>query len=69
MALKKGHRDYVAIITIPLGERGGVSVLGVLADRKKETLKAFLRAIPARLRRTIRGACTEDMHEGLGASH
>ncbi len=62
VALKKGHRDYVAIITMPL-EGGGVSVLGVLADRKKETLKAFLGAIPARLRRTIRGVCT-DMHEG-----
>lgn len=62
VALKKGHRDYAAIITMPL-EGGGVSVLGVLADRKKETLKAFLGAIPARLRRTISRACT-DMHEG-----
>ncbi len=63
VALKKGHRDYVAIITMPL-EGGGVSVLGVLEDRKKETLKAFLEAIPARLRRTISRVCT-DMHEGF----
>jgi transposase len=62
VALKKGHRDYVAIITMPL-EGGGISILGVLADRKKETVKAFLRAIPARLRRTISRVCT-DMHEG-----
>ncbi len=63
VALKKGHRDYVAIITMPL-EGGGVSVLGVLADRKKETReKAFLGEIPARLRRTISEVCT-DMHEG-----
>lgn len=62
VALKKGHRDYVAIITMPL-EGGGISILGVLADRKKETLKVFLGAIPARLRRTLSGVCT-DMHEG-----
>lgn len=46
VALKKGRRDYVAIITMPL-EGGGISILGVLADPKKQTVKAFLRGIPA----------------------
>jgi transposase len=36
----------------------------VLVDRKKETVAAFLRAIPAALRRTIERACT-DMYEGF----
>jgi transposase len=36
----------------------------VLADRKKETVAAFPRTIPGRLRRTIERACT-DMYEGF----
>jgi transposase len=62
VALKKGHRDYVAIVTTRL-EGDGIGVLGVLANRKKETVKAFLASIPESLRRTIGGVCT-DMHEG-----
>lgn len=62
IALKKGHRNFVAIITTPL-EGGGVGILGVLKDRKKETVKSFLSGIPERLKRTIERVCT-DMHEG-----
>jgi transposase len=63
MALKRGHRDFVALVTVPLAE-GGVEILAVLADRKKETVAAFLRAIPKQLRHTIERACT-DMYEGF----
>ena len=62
IALKKGHRDYVAIITAPL-VGGGVAILAVLEDRKKETVKAFLETIPDRLRLSIERVNT-DMHEG-----
>ena len=62
IALKKGHRDYVTIVTTR-GAQGEVRVVGVLADRQKETVKAFLASIPQRLKETIRRVCT-DMHEG-----
>jgi transposase len=63
IALKRGHRDFVALVTVPL-EAGGVEIVAVLADRKKQTVAAFLRAIPETLRRTIERACT-DMYEGF----
>ncbi len=63
IALKRGHRDVVGLVTVPL-EGGGVEILAVLADRKKETLVAFLRARPETLRRTIACAGT-DMGEGV----
>jgi transposase len=63
IALKRGHRDFVVLVTVPRAG-GGVEILAVLADRKKETVAAFLRAIPETLRRTIERACT-DMYEGF----
>jgi transposase len=63
IALKRGHRDFVVLVTVPL-EGGGVEIVAVLADRKKETVAAFLRAIPEQLRHTIERACT-DMYEGF----
>jgi len=63
IALKKGHRDFVTIVTARLdGER--VVLLGVLADREKETVVAFLRSIPQRLSQTIHTVCC-DMYEGF----
>jgi transposase len=63
IALKRGHRNFVTLVTVPLAG-GGVEILAVLADRKKETVAAFLRAIPEPLRHTIECACT-DMYEGF----
>ena len=63
IALKRGHRDFVVLVTVPLAG-GGVEILAVLADRQKETVAAFLRAMPEILRRTIERACT-DMYEGF----
>jgi transposase len=57
IALRRGHRDFVGLVTVPL-EGGGVEILAVLADRKQETLVAFLRPMPETLRRTIACACT-----------
>jgi transposase len=63
IALKKGHRNFVTIVTARLdGER--VVLLGVLADREKATLVAFLRSIPQRLSETIHTVCC-DMYEGF----
>jgi transposase len=63
IALKRGHRDFVVLVTTPLAG-GGVDILAVLGDRQKETVAAFLRSIPAALRCTIERACT-DMYEGF----
>jgi transposase len=61
--LKRGHRDFVVLVTVPI-EEGGVEIVAVLADRKKETVAAFPRAVPETLRCTIERACT-DMYEGF----
>jgi transposase len=61
IALRKGHRDFVVIVTARQGDR--ISILGVLPNREKETVVEFLRSIPERLKKTISTACT-DMYEG-----
>ena len=62
IALKKGHRDFVAVLTARL-ENGALYPLAVLLDRKKETVLAWLKQIPSALRRQIKTVCT-DMWEG-----
>jgi transposase len=63
IALTRGHRDVVVVVTTPLAG-GGVDILAVLGDRQKATGVAFLRAMPAALRGTSERACTE-MSEGF----
>jgi len=63
IALKKGHRDFVVIVTARSAE-GEVRVLAVLPDRKKETVKQFLESMPKRLKRAIGTVCT-DLYEGF----
>lgn len=62
IALTRGHGKYVAVISTG-NAQGQVSVLAVLPDRLKATVKAFLEAIPAPLKVTIQTVCT-DMYEG-----
>jgi transposase len=62
IALRKGHRDFVVIVTLQRGD-DDLALLGVLPDRKKETVVAFLRSIPIELRASIERVCT-DMYEG-----
>jgi transposase len=57
IALKKGHKDYVVLVTSR--KDGQVRLLGVLPDRKKATVVAFLRQIPVELRATIEDVCTD----------
>jgi transposase len=61
IALKKGHRDFVVIVTARLAD-GRLVLLGVLPDRMKDTVVAFLRTIPARLQATIQTVCC-DMYD------
>jgi transposase len=63
IALKKGHRDFVTIVSArPPG--GELTVLAVLPDRCKETVKSCLAAIPERLKATITRVCT-DRYDGF----
>ena len=63
IALKKGHRNFVVIVTARLAD-GRVVILGVLSDRQKDTVIEFLRSIPEYLRQTIHTVCC-DMYEGF----
>jgi len=62
IALKKGHKDFVVIISA-INDQGDKHILAVLPDRKKETVKAFLKAIPESQKATIQQVCV-DMYEG-----
>lgn len=62
IAMRKGHRDFVAIITTQQAD-GRVVLLGVLVDRQKETVRQFFEGIPKHLWPTMKKVCT-DMWEG-----
>ncbi len=62
ISLKKGHKDFVTIVT---GRTGGKTIiLGVLEDRKKSTVKKFLMQIPKKLRKKVTAICS-DMYDGF----
>ena len=62
ISLKKGHRDFVTIVTGRIDDK--TVILGVLSDRKKTTVKIFLAHIPHKLRKTITVVCS-DMYDGF----
>ena len=62
IALKKGHKDFVVIVSA-INAQGEKHILAVLPDRKKDTVKAFLAAIPRQQKATIQRVCV-DMYEG-----
>jgi len=62
IALLKGRKDYVAIITSHQAD-GRVAALAVRPDRKKESVRQFLESIPRRLWPTMASVCT-DMWDG-----
>ncbi len=58
IALKKGHNDYVVIVSARLRD-GTLKLLAILPNREKATVKAFLTSIPTRLQRTLHTVCTD----------
>ncbi len=62
ISLKKGHKDFVTIVTGRVGER--TMILGVLKDRTKKTVKKFLKGIPKKFRKTVNSICS-DMYDGF----
>ncbi len=63
IALKKGHRNFVTVVTARLAE-GRLVILAVLPDRQKDSVVEFLRSIPVRLKQSIHTVCC-DMYEGF----
>jgi len=61
IALKKGHKDFVVIVSTKID--GVIKILAILPDRKKETVKSFIQSIPEHLKKTIKTACC-DMYDG-----
>jgi transposase len=62
ISLKKGHADFVTVVTGRYD--GNVLILGLLEGKEKDTVKAFLRRIPKRIRKHIKTVCT-DMYDGF----
>jgi transposase len=58
IALLKGHRDFVAVISA-LSEGGELHVLAVLPDRLKATVVAWLASIPEAIQACITTVCTD----------
>jgi transposase len=58
IALKKGHRDYVTLVTGRLRD-GEIIILGVLPGHEKAEVVEFLRLIPLRIIQTIQTVCCD----------
>ena len=65
IALKRGHQDFVVLLTTPTVS--GVDILGVLENRKRETVATFLQSIPQALRYTVERVCC-DMYSGFSSA-
>ena len=61
IAIRKGYKNYLTIITSRLD--GKVWIIAILKGREKAAVKRFIKSIPFRLKRTIKGVCC-DMNEG-----
>jgi transposase len=58
IALKKGHRDYVTLVTGRLMD-GEIIILGVLPGHEKAEVIDFLRLIPPRIVQTVQTVCCD----------
>lgn len=66
ISLTKGHGNFVVIVSAVIDNE--LTILGILKDRKRETLEAFLHTMPKRLKRTVRVVCS-DLYSGfIGAA-
>jgi len=66
ISLKKGHRDFTAVISTYMN--GRLQVIGLLDERTKAAVKKFFSSIPKRLRRTVQVVCS-DLYQGfIGAA-
>lgn len=63
IAIRKGFNNYVVVISCK-NKEGDLSVLAILPDRLKATIKTFLESIPDHLKKTVQTVCT-DMYDGF----
>ena len=68
IAVEKGHKKYLVIVT-SRGADGKITLLGVLKDRKKTTVKKFLQSIPVHLQMTVKSACSDMYDTYINASY
>lgn len=61
ISLKKGHNDFVTVITSYAENR--IRISGIVGGREKVSVKIFLSCIPKRLQKGIKAVCC-DMYEG-----
>jgi transposase len=57
ISIKKGHRDFVVIVTAFINEQ--LRILAVLENREKATIKKFFKSIPKRLRKSVKAICSD----------
>ena len=62
ISLKKGHKDFVTLITSRTAE--GIRIICLIKGREKSKIKGFLSSIPRDLRKTIVAVCS-DMYDGF----
>ena len=62
ISLKKGHKDFVVIVTAFID--GQLRIIAVLKNREKATIKEFFLSIPKRLRKTVKAVCS-DLYVGF----
>ena len=63
ISTKKGHQEYLTIFSTR-SKDDKLSIIAVLQDRRKETVKSFLNSIPEDLKKTVKNVCT-DMYDGF----
>ena len=62
IALKKGHRDFVVIVSAYI--EGVLTILAVLEERSKAVVKNFFLSIPKKLRKKVKAICS-DLYKGF----
>ena len=63
ISLQKAHKDFVAIITARINEQ--TKLIAILPDRKKDTVKQFLKSIPENLlatKKLLARTCVMDIY-------
>lgn len=63
IARRKGHRDFIALVTARLARGEGKGV-GGLPDKKQQTVKQVLQSLPVRLKTPLKSVCT-DLYAGF----
>lgn len=63
IALRKGHKDFVCVVS-GLNQQDQVVVLAILPDRLKQTVFEFLSGMPDAFKAAVRRICS-DMYDGF----